>query len=207
MKLPSPEQRKHVMEVVHPLDSESVTLRPCPPWCTDGRHFADDEVIYADDGYHHYGAVIEVPTSYEFLGMPGDPETIVRCKNDAIYELAANAFFCDLFAHRFGAVGICGGYGRFLPGASLPCHTHDYDESITIVKGAADCLVEGKKYQLAGCDTAFIPSGLPHRFLNNSNEEMAMVWVYAGNEPDRKVVDAGYCSGALAWPLAIVSRG
>jgi len=78
MKLPSPEQRKHVMEVVHPLDSESVTLRPCPPWCTDGRHFADDEVIYADDGYHHYGAVIEVPTSYEFLGMPGDPETIVR---------------------------------------------------------------------------------------------------------------------------------
>jgi putative monooxygenase len=129
-----------------------------------------------------------------------DPETIVRCKNDAIYELAKDAFFCDLFAHRFGAVGICGGYGRFLPGASLPCHTHDFDESITIVKGDADCLVEGKKYELSGCDTAFIPKGLPHRFLNNSKEEMAMVWVYAGNEPDRKIVDAGYCSGSLVWP-------
>ncbi len=129
-----------------------------------------------------------------------DPETIIRCKDDAIYELATNAFVCDLFAHRFGAVGICGGYGRFLPGASLPCHTHDYDESITIVKGAADCLVEGKKYQLSGCDTAFIPSGLPHRFLNNSDEEMAMVWVYAGDEPDRKIVDAGFCSGTLTWP-------
>lgn len=136
-----------------------------------------------------------------------DPETIIRCKGDAIYELATNAFFCDLFAHRFGAIGICGGYGRFLPGASLPCHTHDYDESITIVKGAADCLVEGRKYQLAGCDTAFIPSGLPHRFLNNSNEEMAMVWVYAGDEPDRKIVDAGYCSGKLTWPSAISSQG
>jgi quercetin dioxygenase-like cupin family protein len=64
-----------------------------------------------------------------------DPETIVRCKNDAIYELSKDAFFCDLFAHRFGAIGICGGFGRFLPGASLPCHTHDFDESITIVKG------------------------------------------------------------------------
>jgi quercetin dioxygenase-like cupin family protein len=57
----------------------------------------------------------------------------------------------------------------------LRCHAHDFDESITIVKGNADCLVEGKKYELSECDTAFIPKGLPHRFLNNSNEEMAMV--------------------------------
>jgi hypothetical protein len=66
------------MEVVHPLDSESVTLRPCPPWCTEGRHFGDDEAIYSDDGYHHYGTEIEVPTSDTFLGMMGGPETIVR---------------------------------------------------------------------------------------------------------------------------------
>jgi hypothetical protein len=24
------------MEVVHPLDGDAVTLRPCPPWCTEG---------------------------------------------------------------------------------------------------------------------------------------------------------------------------
>ena len=66
------------MEVVRPLDGDAVTLRPCPPWCTEGRHFADDEVIYADHGYHHYGTEIEVPTSYKFLGMADGPETIVR---------------------------------------------------------------------------------------------------------------------------------
>lgn len=32
-------------EVVHPRDGDSVTLRPCPPWCTEERHFTDDEVI------------------------------------------------------------------------------------------------------------------------------------------------------------------
>lgn len=131
-----------------------------------------------------------------------DPETIVRCTNDAIYELSKNALFCDLFARRFGSVGICGGYGRFLPDASLPCHIHDFDESITIVEGTAVCLVQGKQYELSGCDTAFIPRGIPHRFLNKSKEQMAMVWVYAGNEPDRQIVEAGYCSGALAWPQA-----
>ena len=133
-----------------------------------------------------------------------DPETIIRHDGGPIYELSTNAFFLDLFARRFGAVGICGGHGRFLPGASLPCHTHDYDESITIVKGTAVCLVQGRRYELSGCDTAYIPLGLPHRFLNLSNEEMEMVWVYAGSEPDRRIFDAQYCSGELAWLGAAV---
>jgi quercetin dioxygenase-like cupin family protein len=128
-----------------------------------------------------------------------DPETIVRFDSAERYELADNAFFCDLFARRFGSKGICGGYGRFLPGASLPCHTHDFDESITIVKGAAVCMVRGKRYELSGYDTAFIPKGIPHRFLNASSGEMAMIWVYAGDEPDRQVVDSRYCSGELQW--------
>jgi quercetin dioxygenase-like cupin family protein len=128
-----------------------------------------------------------------------DPETVVRFHPDAVYELAPNAFFIDLFARRFGAVGICGGHGRFLPGASLPCHIHDFDESITIVGGRAVCLVQGRRYQLSGCDTAFIPRGIPHRFLNQSEGEMEMIWVYSGSEPDRRIVTAGYCSGELAW--------
>jgi hypothetical protein len=65
-------------EVVRPLDGDPVTLRPCPAWCAGVRHFGDDEVIYADDGYHHYGCEIEVPTSYPFLGMTDGLPTIVR---------------------------------------------------------------------------------------------------------------------------------
>jgi quercetin dioxygenase-like cupin family protein len=129
----------------------------------------------------------------------GDPETIVRYKSESVYELSKGAFFLDLFARRFGAQGICGGHGRFLPGASLPCHIHDFDESITIVKGTAVCLVQGRRYELSDNDTAFVPKGLPHRFLNLSDAEMAMVWVYAGDEPDRRVVQSEYCSGELAW--------
>lgn len=136
-----------------------------------------------------------------------DPETIVRGDASAIYELARNAFFLDLFARRFGAQGICGGHGRFLPGASLPCHIHDFDESITIVSGAAVCLVQGRRYELSDYDTAFIPRGIPHRFLNESGGDMAMIWVYAGDEPDRRIVNAGYCSGELSWPGASLAEG
>ncbi len=65
-------------EVVRPRDGGAVALRPCPPWCTEGRHFADGEVIYADHGYHHYGTEVEVPTSYPFAGMTDGVPTIVR---------------------------------------------------------------------------------------------------------------------------------
>jgi quercetin dioxygenase-like cupin family protein len=122
-------------------------------------------------------------------------EALSRFSRAEEYELSANALFRDLFAKRLGSKGICGGYGRFAPGASLPCHTHLYDESITIVEGGATCLVAGRRYSLRGCDTALVPQGLPHRFINETNEPMAMVWVYAGDEPERVIVDNAICSG------------
>ena len=131
---------------------------------------------------------------------PGDPEHLNRYSEAAVYELADGAWFCDLFAKRFGSVGICGGYGRFTRGSSLPCHTHAYDESITILSGSATCLVQGMGYDLSRISTAFVPMGKPHRFLNSGEAEMEMLWVYAGDEPDRTLVDNRYCSGLLRWP-------
>jgi len=126
---------------------------------------------------------------------PTDPENLLRFAAAPVYELSARAFFRDLFARRLGSRGICGGYGLFEPGASLPCHYHGYDESITIVTGTAVCQVAGQEYLVSNYDTACIPQGRPHRFINRSDGPMAMIWVYAGDEPDRTVVDAGYCEG------------
>ncbi|MEW5976478.1 MAG: cupin domain-containing protein [Acidobacteriota bacterium] len=123
------------------------------------------------------------------------PERLVRFSKVEPYELSEHAWFRDLFARRLGARGICGGYGRFAPGASLPCHTHLYDESITIVEGQATCLVAGRRYTLGGCDTALVPQGLPHRFINDTDQFMAMIWVYAGDEPERVIVSNTICAG------------
>lgn len=130
---------------------------------------------------------------------PEDPERITRFGKTDLYELAQNTTFCDLFAGRYGSVGICGGYGKFQPGSSLPCHIHQYDESITIVGGEATCEVAGRRYHLSGYDTAFVPRGKPHRFLNESDDTMAMIWVYAGSEPSRSIVDVEYCVGLRPW--------
>jgi quercetin dioxygenase-like cupin family protein len=126
---------------------------------------------------------------------PGATEYIRRYAKADKYELAAGTSFYDLFAGRFGAKGICGGYAEFAPGTSLPCHVHNFGESITIITGVARCEVMGNSHLLKGCDTAFVPKGRPHRFLNESTETMAMIWVYAGDEPTRTLVDTEYCDG------------
>jgi len=172
----------------------------------EAKNAGEDAVLVA-----HWAFATPVPSRELFedcfavedrgLGSPfaGDPEHIVRFADAHKYKLADGAQFCDLFAGRFGSVGICGGYGEFNPGGSLPCHIHEYDESISIIKGQAICEVMGKRYRLSDCDTAFVPRGRPHRFLNESQIPMAMIWVYAGCEPVRTILDIGYCDGSLLW--------
>ena len=125
------------------------------------------------------------------------PESLVRFDAAETYALQPGTQFRDLFARRLGSRGVCGGHGLFPPGTSLPCHLYHYDESISIIQGRAICQVAGKEYELLGFDTACIPTGRPHRFLNRGDVPMAMIWVYAGDEPDRVLLEQGFCDGVL----------
>jgi quercetin dioxygenase-like cupin family protein len=109
------------------------------------------------------------------------------------FELAPGAMFQDFFNAELGSAGICGGYGLFAAGSRLPCHRHEFDESITIIQGIANCIVEGNEYQLSNNATALVPEGRCHYFINPGPDPMAMIWVYAGDMPDRILVDEVFC--------------
>jgi hypothetical protein len=93
-------------------------------------------------------SMLETPLSREFVekehtfeergltnAKPGEAEYMVRLAQTASYELSPEPIFLICSLGTFAAVGTCGGYGRFTPGASLPCHIHKFDDSITIVDG------------------------------------------------------------------------
>lgn len=167
-------------EVAHGVQNESdapILLHTSFPTATVEREFVDDTFTAED------------------RDAPGvdHPETLVRFAQAETYELCGATVVRDLFAGRLGAQGVCGGHGHFPPGSGLPCHTHEYDESITIVRGKAVCLAAGRRYELSGNDTVCIPRGVPHRFLNETDDVMEMIWVYAGDEPDRQLEDAKCC--------------
>lgn len=63
-------------ETIQLRNGGAVVLRPCPAWCSLNKHFADDTVIDADDGFHHYGPEIAVPTSDRMFTT--GPESVVK---------------------------------------------------------------------------------------------------------------------------------
>ena len=127
-------------------------------------------------------------------GHPG-AERVSRHATTTWYEPNPGARFQDYFNAELGfREGMSGGYGIFRPGARLPCHMHDFDESITIVEGRATCVVEGRQYSVADLTTALAPRGRCHYFINHSDQPMAMVWVYAGEMPQRLVLEENCCT-------------
>jgi 2-keto-3-deoxy-L-rhamnonate aldolase RhmA/quercetin dioxygenase-like cupin family protein len=120
---------------------------------------------------------------------PGS-ERINRFSSADRFDTGQGATFIDFFNDTsMPGIEMSGGYGLFQPGGRLPAHIHDFDESICIVGGTATCVVEGRRYSMSGYSTALEPRGRVHYFVNETNEPMAMVWVYAGPQPQRIVVD------------------
>lgn len=117
-------------------------------------------------------------------------ERITRFATAERFEEGHGATFIDFFnSNLMPGVEMSGGYGLFGPGNRLPAHIHDFDESICIIDGTATCIVEGRQYTMSGCSTALQPRGRVHYFINKSEKPMAMLWVYAGPQPERIVVD------------------
>jgi quercetin dioxygenase-like cupin family protein len=127
-------------------------------------------------------------------GFPGG-ERVNRYKTARRIEAGPGATFIDFMnKDLMPGIEMSGGYGVFKPGGRLPCHIHDFDESICIIQGVATCLVEGKRYTMSDNSTALQPRGRCHYFINESREPMAMLWVYAGPVPERLVLDESNCT-------------
>jgi quercetin dioxygenase-like cupin family protein len=117
-------------------------------------------------------------------------ERVTRFASAKRDELGNGATFIDYFNETLvPGIEMSGGYGEFLPCGRLPAHIHDFDESICIVSGTATCVVEGRRHAMQNYASALEPRGRVHYFVNESNQPMAMIWVYAGPDPRRIVVD------------------
>jgi quercetin dioxygenase-like cupin family protein len=137
----------------------------------------------------------------EATGFAG-AERLNRHATATRFEASPGAMFIDFFNQDLmPGIEMSGGYGLFRPGGRLPCHLHDFDESICIIQGSATCIVEGRRYTMADKATALQPRGRCHYFVNETNAPMAMLWVYAGPSPERLVLEERNCTpSGSPWP-------
>jgi putative monooxygenase len=128
-------------------------------------------------------------TSYDpFKSRP----VILRPSGIIPRDRGGGARTIPLVTRSVGATGFINGITIFDPGASVPLHAHNCEESINIIEGTAIAEIHGVEYEVATHDVTFLPANIPHRFRNaSSTEPMRMVWTYASIDATRTIIATG----------------
>jgi quercetin dioxygenase-like cupin family protein len=99
----------------------------------------------------------------------------------------------QLVTRKLGATGFINGVTEFDPGAGIPLHTHNVEESVVILEGSAIVEIDGVEHAVGAGDATFLPPNIPHRFRNaSSSERMKMLWTYASVDATRTLIATGH---------------
>lgn len=97
-----------------------------------------------------------------------------------------------LVTRKVGSSSIINGITLFEPGAAVPMHSHNVEESVMVLSGRAIVVIDGVEHELGPDDTTFLPPNIPHCFRNASREEgMRILWIYASIDATRTIVETG----------------
>ena len=79
----------------------------------------------------------------------------------------------------------------FGPGTQIPLHTHNVEETVMVLEGEATAVVGDDRYDLVAEDITWVPSGVPHCFINRGSGIMRIYWVYGGRDVTRTITATG----------------
>ncbi len=126
------------------------------------------------------------------------PKIVIHERDAMVVDRGHGVRSIPLMNGARGAENLTTGMTIMAPGAGLPMHYHDTEECITCVEGEAMCSVDGEVYRLEPFDHIWIATGSHHRFWNEGDEPMRILWSYGKPEVLRTFVDSGKTVGHLS---------
>lgn len=108
------------------------------------------------------------------------------------HERGGGARTTPLVTRGIGSTSLLNGITEFGPGAAIPVHTHNCEESVLVLEGDAIAELDGVQHAMSATDTTWVPAGVPHRFINASDgKPMRIFWTYASIDATRTIVATG----------------
>ena len=93
---------------------------------------------------------------------------------------------------NIGASKIHSGITIIPPKTSVPAHSHNTEEQVTILKGTLKIILNGEKE--VNCnryDSTFITSNIEHELINETNEEVHAIIIYGSVDVNRTFSKTG----------------
>lgn len=121
---------------------------------------------------------------------PDRPEVTTPVGAGIVAEIEPGVRFECLVGTHNQARGLTTGVVTLAPSADLTYHTHPFTESLTLLKGRAAVVVEGRDYELEPLDNVVIPRGLVHGAKNLSGGEPAVFHIALASDTPTRALSA-----------------
>lgn len=89
------------------------------------------------------------------------------------------SFRPEILTAEHGAKDLGGMFGLLPPGTQVPYHYHNKRESvITVISGNGIEIMDGEEISIGAGDVFFIPAGIKHTTINNSDSDLRYLEFY-----------------------------
>jgi quercetin dioxygenase-like cupin family protein len=107
-------------------------------------------------------------------------------------DLPGGSWVCELVSGPMnGAAATMLGFSTWAPGADTKQLVHEVDELCYIVRGTGKLSIGRERVEYRAGQAVLIPAGVPHGVVNDSDEDMSMVYVFSYPQypPTREATD------------------
>jgi quercetin dioxygenase-like cupin family protein len=122
---------------------------------------------------------------------PGRP-VVLRVAQRPATDRGGGILTTPMVTARVGSRQMLNGITVLAPGAAVPLHFHNCEESVLVLSGHGRAHVDGKAHDVGPGDVSWIPAGIAHFFRNTSaDERFEIFWTYASVDATRTIVATG----------------
>jgi len=119
-----------------------------------------------------------------------DKITLLKREQLEKHDFGEGLILKVFFDNCNGAKNLSMGSVVIEPGCETTLHKRDVEEVIYLVKGNGGVITEdGSEYLLSAGDSVLIPAGISHKHINNGDELLEQIWIFAPQGPEKGLRD------------------